>query len=52
LKKVPVAAGHFFGPAMEPKRATNLNDFGLGSISLILLHHPLFQLDLSLGSQS
>src|SRR6266702_3149468 len=45
--KVPTPHEIFFAGTREPKPAERFDGIiGLGSMSLILLHHPLFQLDL------
>ena len=37
-KNVPAAPQYFFDRRLEPKAPNDLNGFGLGSMSLILLH--------------
>jgi len=51
-QRFPAVRNFFSWEPWNQTYSNVLKDFGLGSIFLILLHHPLFQLDLCLDGQS
>jgi hypothetical protein len=51
LRKVPAQWAIFLREGWNQKGARDFTGLGWGSISLILLHHPLFQLDPQLARQ-